>query len=207
MSPQQKPAIFPGKLHLVTIFRARALYPVTVIRELEFKVLCQRHSDEIYRFARSLLANEADAEDATQEVLLRLWNHLPKMYPFNLKAWLMQTTRCYCLDQIRRRTNPAAPALTDDEILDAHPDELAVDPSHAADSSFRLEQAHKLLRKLPENLRSVFVLYEVNGLRYREIADALGIPINSVKVYLSRAREKLSKFVTEEELCNRTCNE
>ena len=177
---------------------------MTVIRELEFKVLCQRHSDDIYRFARSLLANDADAEDATQEVLLRLWNHLPKMYPFNLKAWLMQTTRFYCLDQIRRRTNHAAPMLVEDEILDDRPDELAADPSHAADSNLRLEQAHDLLLKLPENLRSVFVLYEVNGLRYREIADALEIPINSVKVYLSRARERLSKFVTEEELCKRS---
>jgi RNA polymerase sigma factor (sigma-70 family) len=175
-----------------------------VIRELEFKVLCQRHSDDIYRFAHSLLANQADAEDATQEVLLRLWNHLPKMYPFNLRAWLLRTTRCYCLDEIRHRTNRAAPVLAADEILEAHADELAIDPSLAADSSFRLEQARNLLRKLPENLRSVFVLYEVNGLRYREIAEVLGIPINSVKVYLSRARGRLAKLVTEEELCNRT---
>jgi RNA polymerase sigma factor (sigma-70 family) len=178
-----------------------------VIRELEFKVLSERHSDEIYRFARSLLANQADAEDATQEVLLRLWNHLPKMYPFNLRAWLLRTTRHYCLDQIRRRTNRAAPILTDDEILDGHPDELAVDPSVAADSSFRLEQARNILLKLPENFRSVFVLYEVNGLRYREIAEVLEMPINSVKVYLSRARERLDTLVTEEELCNRTSKE
>ena len=46
-----------------------------MIRELEFKILCERHSDQIYRYARSLLANQADAEDATQEVLLRLWRH------------------------------------------------------------------------------------------------------------------------------------
>jgi RNA polymerase sigma factor (sigma-70 family) len=175
-----------------------------VIRELEFKVLCQRHSDDIYRFAHSLLANQADAEDATQEVLLRLWNHLPKMYPFNLRAWLLRVTRCYCLDEIRHRTNRATPMLATDEVLEAQPDELAVDPSLAADSSFRLEQARNLLRKLPDNLRSVFVLYEVNGLRYREIAEVLGIPINSVKVYLSRARERLAKLVAEEELCHRT---
>jgi RNA polymerase sigma-70 factor (ECF subfamily) len=174
-----------------------------MIREVEFKVLSERHSDEIYRFAHSLLANQADAEDATQEVLLRLWNHLPKMYPFNLRAWLLQTTRRYCLDQIRRRTNRAAPMLMDQEILDEQPDELAVNPSAAADSSFRLEQARNVMLKLPENLRSVFVLYEVNGLRYREIAEVLGMPINSVKVYLSRARERLSILVTEEKLCNR----
>ena len=94
--------------------------------------------------------------------------------------------------------------LMDDTILEDHPDELAVDPSSAADSSFRLVQARDMLRTLPENLRSVFVLYEVNGLRYREIADALGIPVNSVKVYLLRARERLSNLVTQEEPCHRT---
>jgi RNA polymerase sigma-70 factor (ECF subfamily) len=170
-----------------------------MIRELEFKVLIRRHSDEIYRYACALLANRADAEDATQEVLLRVWSHLPTMNPFNLRAWLLRTTRCYCLDQIRRRSNPAAPILMADEILDDRPDEFAVNPSLAADSNFRLEKAREALRRLPENLRSVFVLYEVNGLRYREIAKTLGIPINSVKVYLSRAREKLSNLVTKEE--------
>jgi RNA polymerase sigma-70 factor (ECF subfamily) len=178
-----------------------------MIRELEFKVLCQRHGDEIYRYARALLANQADAEDATQEVLLRLWSHLPKIYPFNLRAWLLRTTRCYCLDQIRRRAHPAAPLVVDEELLEDRLDELAIDPSLAADSRFRLEQARLALRKLPENLRSVFVLYEVNGLRYREIAQTLGIPINSVKVYLSRAREKLSHLVIQEELWTKTCHD
>jgi RNA polymerase sigma-70 factor (ECF subfamily) len=177
-----------------------------MIRELEFKVLCQRHSDEIYRYARSLLANPADAEDATQEVLLRLWNHLPTMRPFKFRAWLLRTTRCYCLDQIRRRSHRAAPILMDDEILDGQPDELAVNPSLAADSRLRLEQARSSLLKLPENLRSVFVLYEVNGLRYREIAETLGIPINTVKINLLRARDRLSKLVNQEEPWTKTCN-
>jgi len=101
--------------------------------------------------------------------------------------------------------------LMDDDILDERPDELAVNPSLAADSSLRLEQAHHALLKLPENLRSVFVLYEVNGLRYREIAETLGIPINTVKVHLARARERLSKLMTKresinEESCTKTCN-
>ena len=116
----------------------------------------------------------------------------------------MQTTRCYCLDQIRRRSNQSAPVYVDDELLNDQPDEVAVNPSHAADDNLRLEQARQMLVRLPENLRSVFVLYEVNGLRYREIAEVLGIPINSVKVHLLRAREKISKLVNEEKPCNRT---
>jgi RNA polymerase sigma-70 factor, ECF subfamily len=178
-----------------------------MIRELEFKVLCGRHRDEIYRYALGMLANQPDAEDAAQEVLLRLWNHLPTINPFNLRAWLFRTTRHYCLDQIRRRSHRAAPVLVDDEAMAEWPDELAVNPSSAADSTFRLEQARKALLKLPEQLRSVFVLYEVNGLRYREIANTLGIPINTVKVYLSRAREKLSKLNPEEAPWTRTCND
>ena len=175
-----------------------------MIRELEFKFLCERHSDEIYRYARALLANQTDAEDATQEVLLRLWRHLPRLNPFNLRAWLLQTTRCYCLDQLRRRSNRAAPLRLQDDLLEDQPDELAINPSLAADSSLRLEQARHALHQLPENLRSVFVLYEVNGLRYREIARALGIPINSVKVYLSRARQKLSELLAQETPCKKT---
>ena len=170
-----------------------------MIRELEFKVLCQRHRDEIYRYARALLANTADAEDAAQEVLLRLWNHLPRLNPFNLRAWLLRTTHHYCLDQIRRRSNLAEPMLSGHETLEERADELAADPGLAADSTFRLEQARSALAKLPENLRSVFILYEVNGLRYREIAETLQIPVNSVKVYLLRARERLSKTVAEKE--------
>ena len=176
-----------------------------MIRELEFQVLSQRHCDEIYRYALGLLGNKADAEDAAQEALLRLWNHLPRLKLFNIRAWLFQTTRNYCLDQIRRRSRDASPNADPDEILEEWPDDLAVDPSFAADSSLQLEQARQALLKLPETLRSVFVLYEVNGLRYREIASTLGMPVNTVKVNLLRARQKLSKLIHKEELWTRNC--
>jgi len=176
-----------------------------MIRELEFRVLSQRHRDEIYRYALGLLGNKADAEDAAQEALLRLWNHLPRLKLFNIRAWLFQTTRNYCLDQIRRRSRDASPNADPDEILEEWPDDLAVDPSFAADSSLQLEQARQALLKLPETLRSVFVLYEVNGLRYREIASTLGMPVNTVKVNLLRARQKLSKLIHKEESWTMNC--
>ena len=176
-----------------------------MLRELEFQALSQRHCDEIYRYALGLLGNKADAEDAAQEALLRLWNHLPRLKLFNIRAWLFQTTRNYCLDQIRRRSRDASPNADPDEILEEWPDDLAVDPSFAADSSLQLEQARQALLKLPETLRSVFVLYEVNGLRYREIASTLGMPVNTVKVNLLRARQKLSKLIHKEESWTRNC--
>lgn len=167
-----------------------------MIRELEFQLLCHRHRDELYRFARAMLGSPADAEDATQEVLLRLWNHLPTLRLLNIRAWLFLTTRNYCLDQIRRRS--WAVQQDEDEISEEQTDELAVDPSLAADNATRLEQAHEALGQLPESLRSVFVLYEVNRLRYREIAATLQIPINTVKVRLLRARQRLNQHLSKE---------
>jgi RNA polymerase sigma-70 factor (ECF subfamily) len=179
-----------------------------MLREREFQVLSQRHCDEIYRYALGLLGNQTDAEDATQESLLRLWNHLPRLNLFNIRGWLFQTTRNYCLDQLRRRShaaNPNGAGVDPNEILEDWPDDLAVDPSCAADSSIQLEQARQALLKLPEMLRSVFVLYEVNGLRYREIAVALGMPVNTVKVNLLRARQKLSRLIHKEESWTKNC--
>lgn len=168
-----------------------------MIRELEFQLLCQRHRDELFRYARALLRSGADAEDATQEVLVRLWHQLPTIHFFNLRGWLFRTTRNYCLDQIRRRSPAGFPL--DEEALDRQEDEDAIDPSQAADAVDRLERAHVVLQRLPESLRSVFVLYEVNRLRYREIAETLGVPINTVKVRLLRARQELARLVRKEE--------
>lgn len=176
-----------------------------MIRELEFQVLSQRHCDEIYRYALGLLGNRADAEDAAQEALLRLWNHLPTLNLFGVRAWLFKTTRNYCLDQIRRRSRLGNGIGADPEEMEEWPDDLAVDPSFAADASLQLEQARRVLLKLPETLRSVFVLYEVNGLRYAEIAATLGMPLNTVKVNLLRAREKLSKLIHKEDRWTRNC--
>jgi RNA polymerase sigma-70 factor (ECF subfamily) len=177
-----------------------------MIRELEFKILCNRHSDEVYRYARSMLGNPADAEDAVQEVLLRLWRNLTDVPFLKARAWILRTTRNYCLDQIRRRTNQSAPQFVSDELLEQHPDEYAPNPQAATESSDLMKRISHAIRQLPEILRSVFILYEINGLRYREIAETLSIPINTVKVYISRARKQLQQLLTKETQWMSTCN-
>jgi RNA polymerase sigma-70 factor, ECF subfamily len=171
------------------------------VRELEFNFLCSRYCDDIYRFARSILGNGADAEDATQEVLLRIWRNLPKVHLFQSRAWIMQMTRNFCLDLMRRRSSRSSFVLQSDEILNDHPDVSAAHPGQSADAEFLRGQITSALMKLPELHRSVFILYEINGLRYHEIARSLSLPINSVKVYLSRARQKLKQLLTDHESC------
>ena len=169
-----------------------------MIRELRFKILCRRHADEIYRFVRSMLGNAADAEDATQEVLLRLWLNLPAVPMLKARAWLYRTTRNYCLDQIRRRSLVTAAAMPGAEVLEEIVDAGIEHPSRAADLDYLRTCMDVALQSLPETLRSVFILYEVNGLRYRQIAEQLDLPINSVKVHLLRARRRLQDLLRKE---------
>ena len=154
-----------------------------------------------------MLRNTADAEDATQEVLLRLWQNLSTTRFSNVRAWLLRTTRNYCLDQIRRQSHSSASILVSADILGELPDDLTNDPGAGIDGDFIRGRVEDALQKLPETLRSVFVLYEVNGLRYREIAETLDIPINSVKVYLLRARKKLQHLLSEQRSWMTVCKD
>jgi len=171
-----------------------------MIRNLRFTTLCRRHCDEIYRYARSFLGNKVDAEDATQEVLLRLWRNLSDVPLLKARAWLYRTTRNHCLDQIRRRARVAAPVVLGTTVLEELEDYGTEDPSTAADVDPLRRRMDLALQTLPDSQRSVFILYEVNDLRYREIAEHLGIPINSVKVYLSRARKRLQELLRKEKV-------
>lgn len=142
-----------------------------------------------------MLKNKLDAEDVTQEVLIKIWKNIGGFKISSGKAWIMKTTHNLCIDFLRKRSimnnkEMSFDSMNDDNsftnqsvgsIVYNFPDVLAA------------ESIKKAIRKLPEKLRSVFVLYEIEGLKYREISLALDVPINSVKVYLLRARKELQK--------------
>ena len=59
------------------------------------------------------------------------------------------------------------------------------------------EKIHEAIERLPENFKSIFVMYELQGLKYKEISEILNLPLNSVRVYLLRARKKLQEDLRE----------
>ena len=73
------------------------------LRKRDIKNASWSHKDRVFRYAYYTLRNEVDAEDATQEVFIKLWNHFDDVNMLKVKSWLMRTTYNHCIDMIRKR--------------------------------------------------------------------------------------------------------
>ena len=166
----------------------------------DFQALVEGHRNRIYTFAFYFLRNREDAEDVTQEVLIRLWNHWRRLEGAPMKAWLMKVTRNLCCDVSRRRTTRGRVEGFDDGEaaveLAASPEP---DPEHAAEAADFRRRLTAAIKSLPEPQKSIVILREVQGLTYDEIASVVGRPLNTVKVYLHRGRKLLREALREEE--------
>lgn len=157
-----------------------------------FETLVAEHKDAIYTFALYNLGSREEAEDTTQEVLIRLWKHLHDIKRETVAAWLRRVTRNACIDAVRRRNAYAARVVSagDDGVLAlARSTDPAPDAAHeASELRGRIGEA---LSQLDEPYRSIVILREVQDLKYDEISACLELPLNTVKSYLHRGRRML----------------
>lgn len=164
-----------------------------------FETTAERYQRKIYSFARYLLSDPEEAEDVTQEVLLRLWRNQRGLDEERLGSWLLRVTRNACYDLLRRRRSAAALAtrdsLDEEEAREVPSDEP--DPeSRARTADFR-RALLRALDGLGEPDKSIVLLREVHGVSHREIGEALGMPEVTVRVHLHRARRKLREQLRE----------
>jgi RNA polymerase sigma-70 factor (ECF subfamily) len=150
-------------------------------------VLLRPHADRVFSLAVRLLGDRDEAADATQDVLVRLWQKGRDVPEAQRTAWVLRVTRNVCLDLLRARRVRSAAAL-DDVAEPAAPDPTPDARAEAADLRPHLDAA---LAGLGEPIRSIVVLREVEGYAYSEIAEALELPLTTVKVYLHRGRQRL----------------
>jgi RNA polymerase sigma-70 factor (ECF subfamily) len=163
-----------------------------------FETTAERYRRRVFSFARSLLSNREEAEEVTQDVLLRLWRHQSQVDEERPGPWLLRVTRNACYDLLRRRRSlrlAAGPPAEDGEaerVASAEPGPEA--RVQASDFRRSLQEA---LEAIGEPYRSVVLLREVQGLAHREISAALGIPEATVRVHLHRGRQRLRERLRE----------
>ena len=167
----------------------------------EVEVAVREHAQLVFRIAWSVLRNHSDAEDAVQEVFLRVVKHRHRLAEVDdRKAWIARIAWRVAVD--RKRAQPHA----GQEVAIAGDHELADEPAgnvvrHLAASGTDVEQiaagremlalVEQLIAGLPRELREVTLLATVQELNTRELAEVLEIPEATVRTRLFRARQLL----------------
>ena len=143
----------------------------------------------LYTVAYRLTGQRDDAQDLVQEVLLRVRRGLATYQPGSMEGWLSRITTNAFLDDVRRRQRRAVDYLPEDDPSGCCPRHRSADEQ--LDHDRLPEHVQDALDSMPEDYRAAVVLSDVVGLSYQEIADALGIPLGTVRSRIHRGRHHL----------------
>jgi len=156
----------------------------------EFDRVMRPHLRAAYDLARWLIREPADAEDVLQEAVMRAFRHFQTFRGERARSWLLAIVRNSCWSFIRRRGEPT-------EVFDEEQETAEVVPLQIAQPEAELlrsesgERIRAEVAALRPEFREAFLLREVEGLSYKEIAEVTGVPIGTVMSRLSRARREL----------------
>ena len=173
-----------------------------------FRQLMRRHNRVLYRTARSILKDDAEAEDALQEAYLRAFRAIGNFRgDAKLSTWLVRIVANEALARLRKRAR-AAQAIpithcgVDLEAAEEHMNEsLPEQPEHAALRAQTRRLLEAKIDQLPDAFRTVFVLRAVEELSVEETAAALDIPEATVRTRFFRARSQLREAISREVDC------
>src|SRR5262244_1054858 len=159
-----------------------------------FELIMRRHNQRLFRAARAVLNDDAEAEDVMQETYARAFAHLGQFRgDAELATWLTRIAVHEAFARVRRRRRLAALPPDDDDVetLFMADRPKPADPEREAHNAELRGLLERAIEELPETYRTVFVLREVEGLSTATTAECLGVSEEVVKTRLSRARLKL----------------
>lgn len=151
---------------------------------------------KLYALAFRMLRKQDEAEDAVQEVFIRMWKMRDKLDKYmSIDALATTMTKNYCIDQLRKER----PVFDNDQTMRNSPESISTEGMIEGAESFNIIQ--KLISALPYNYREIISLRDIDGFSYEEISEMTGQNINTIRVNLSRARamvrEGYNKYFSE----------
>jgi len=157
-----------------------------------YESLIAPYIDHLYNYAYRLSKNKSDAEDITQDLLIKLFDKLDSLPELdNLRPYLFRSLHNQYIDHLRR--NGKHTNITDIDVDEELPAETVVRPSpdEITDRDITLENVDNALQLLPENHRMIILLHDAEGFTYDEISEMLEIPAGTAKSRHHRARTAL----------------
>lgn len=148
--------------------------------------------DKLFRLAKRLLVSREEAEDATQEVLLKLWSKKAKMENYNnVEAFAMTMTKNFCLDRLKSKQASNLKLVHSNYGDDNNSLQKSIE---AKDS---VNWVEKIMNELPEQQKMVLQLRDIEQYTFEEIEELLGMKPTAIRVALSRARKTVRERLTQ----------
>jgi len=158
----------------------------------DFEKAAMPHLNDLFRTAQRVIGNRSEAEDLVQEAYLQAWKSFHRFEPgTNCRAWLFKIL-FHVIHHHRRKWYNSKLARESEEILEQTIAYEPPVPQHLSD-----EEVLMAFEKIPEQYREVVLLADVQELSYKEVAEALEIPMGTVMSRLSRGRKLLREELSE----------
>ena len=149
-------------------------------------------SDRLFRLAKSILRNAEAAQDAVQDLNLKLWEKRSALDEIeNMPAFTMKSMRNLCLDTIRQQR--------EEDELPVEIEFTEPNPYQQTEQKDLVKRIRDMIDDLPELQRTVIRMRDVEGMELSEIADITSLTENAVTVNLSRARQKIREKIIYEQ--------
>jgi len=160
-----------------------------------YGTIIQDYQSSVFNVCYRVLGNRQEAEDLTQEAFLRAYHQISSFdssRPFG--PWMRTVAANLCYNHLKRARLNRVP-------LEDERDTLKDDPKYGPEGTLEINQEHKALYraiwKLPNTQRMALELRHFQGLSYQEMAEALNLPLNTVRSHLYRGRQKLAELLEE----------
>jgi RNA polymerase sigma-70 factor (ECF subfamily) len=157
-----------------------------------FERLLDEYRDKVFRLAWSLLGDESAAEDAAQEIFLKIWKALPDFRgESSVSTWIYAIARNTCLTRRRIAADRRTYSLDEANAAEIP----SPDPPAASDTDLRAA-----IGRLPAKYARVLVLFYLEDRSYQQVALALGLPMGTVKTFLHRAKKELALLLAAQNM-------
>jgi len=156
----------------------------------EFIHLIAPFKDKVFRLAKRLLVSTEEAEDATQEVLVKLWNKNESLGSYNsVEAFAMTITKNYCLDQLKSK-RAGNLKIVHNNFTDREPG-----LHQQLEDTDSLNWVEKIINTLPEQQRLIIQMRDIEQYEFAEIAKILEMNETAIRVALSRGRKTIREYM------------
>ena len=161
------------------------------MKEAVYIETVHRIEQKLYRIAKRLLISHEEAQDATQEVLAKVWQRSSELsHVKSIEAYAMTMVKNYCYDRLKSKQ--ASNMSIEYSIHDKSQDQ-----SEAFEAKDRLSYVEKIVNNLPDKQKLIWQLRDVEGATFEEIAEVVQMEPTAIRVTLSRARKKIKESLEQ----------